>query len=143
MVDLPEFATAESVRITDGTSVIFTGTNAGTVSISGIVNTRFDGVSYTTIRRSFEFTTSASTVIWAPSTGKRWNITDIIISTTSSCTVTLLDGTSTIVRLYLAANGGMVSNFTTPLSSAGTNTNLNINTTASTTFITLLGYESD
>lgn len=84
----------------------------------------------------------SSTAIWTAAASKRWHITDLIISASTSCDVTLIDDTSTLTTLYFDNRGGAVSNFCTPIQATGTTTSLRVTTTASTCSMLLTGYEA-
>ncbi len=84
-------------------------------------------------------------IVWSPAAGKRWYITDIIINTSAAAVVTLEDdlsgGDSPVMKFELAANGGMVSNFNTPLFSGEDAADLIVTTSAGNIYITVTGYE--
>lgn len=83
-----------------------------------------------------------SGTVWTPAGGKKFVMTDMIISTKDATAVSILDGTTKVFEAYLASNGGVVSNFKTPIQSTTANNSLHITTdTASTLSITTTGYE--
>ena len=83
-----------------------------------------------------------SGTVWTPAGGKKFVMTDMIISTKDATSVSILDGTTKVFEAYLASNGGVVSNFKTPIQSTTANNSLHITTdTASTLSITTTGYE--
>lgn len=96
------------------------------------------------VEKIASFTAAASTVaVWTPAAGKRWNLTDFVISAKNATDVALYDGTtSTKAIFYFADNGGVVMDLQTPFISTGTNTPLRISLTASTLSITTSGYET-
>ena len=84
-------------------------------------------------------------IIWSPAAGKRWYITDLIINTSAAAVVTIEDdltaGDAPVLKLDLAANGGMVCNFKTPLASGEDAADLLITTTAGNIYVSCVGYE--
>ena len=87
-------------------------------------------------------TTVTSGTVWTPTGGKKFVMTDMLISTKDATSVSILDGTTKVFEAYLAANGGVVSNFKTPIQSTTADNSLHITTdTASTLSITTTGYE--
>ena len=80
--------------------------------------------------------------LWVPASGKKFVITDIIASADTAMTLTFADGVTTIIEVYLAANGGFVSNFQTPIESTTANNNLTITASAAgNVSVTVTGYE--
>jgi len=102
-----------------------------------------DVVNYTIINKHVSSADATGGVtVWDPTAGKKFVVTDLIISTDTAMTVTVKDGATNIMVLYLAANGGAVSNFQTPLQSSTADNNLSV--TASTSgniAVTATGYE--
>ena len=87
-------------------------------------------------------TTVTSGTVWTPTGGTKFVMTDLLISTKDATSVSILDGTTKVFEAYLAANGGVVSNFKTPIQSTTADNSLHITTdTASTLSITTTGYE--
>jgi len=81
--------------------------------------------------------------IWNPTTGKKFNITDLIVSTDTAMYLTFYDGVTVLIVVYLAANGGFVSNFQTPLNSQTADNNFAVTASvAGNISITALGFES-
>lgn len=84
-------------------------------------------------------------IIWSPAAGKRWYVTDLIISVSAATTVTLEDdkagGDNVVLKLDLAANGGMALSFKTPLASGEDAADLMVTTSAGNIYITANGYE--
>lgn len=84
-------------------------------------------------------------IVWSPASGKRWYVTDLIINTSAAAVVTLEDdkagGDDPVLKLDLAANGGMVANFKTPLASGEDAADLIITTSAGNIYVTAIGYE--
>lgn len=84
-------------------------------------------------------------IIWSPAAGKRWYVTDLILTVSAAATVTLEDdkagGDDPVMKFELAANGGLVSNFTTPMASGEDAADLLITTSAGNVYVTICGYE--
>lgn len=111
---------------------------AGTNTIGAV---RDAGVSYTPTRRRSNVLGAGNYTAWAPASGKKVVITDIILSTDSVNDVTLkLAGEEFLGPLYFAANGGLSSNLKTPVMGNPDET-VTFTTTAGKTSITLIGYE--
>jgi len=113
---------------------------AGTNTIGAV---KKDKINYTIVNKHVTSSDATGGVtIWTPAAGKKWVVTDLIISAGAAMTVTVKDGTTTILILYLAANGGAVSNFQTPLESTTADNNLTVTTSAAGNIaITATGYE--
>jgi hypothetical protein len=84
-------------------------------------------------------------IVWSPAAGKRWYITDIIVNTSAAATITFEDdkagGDDPVLKLELAANGGLVSNFKTPMASGEDAADLLVTTSAGNIYICAIGYE--
>ncbi|MBA7496678.1 hypothetical protein ES702_07287 [subsurface metagenome] len=81
-------------------------------------------------------------VIWNPTAGKKWVLSDIIISSDTALTLEFDDGTALFLKLYLSANGGAVSNFRVPIVSATADNDLTVQTSgAGNISITTSGWE--
>jgi hypothetical protein len=84
-------------------------------------------------------------IVWSPAAGKRWYITDIIVNTSAAAVITFEDdkagGDDPVLKLELAANGGLVSNFKTPLASGEDAADLLVTTSAGNIYICCVGYE--
>jgi hypothetical protein len=84
-------------------------------------------------------------IVWSPAAGTRWYVTDLIVNTSAAATVTFEDdkagGDDPVLKLELAANGGMVSNFKTPLASGEDAADLIVTTSAGNIYICAIGYE--
>jgi len=120
----------------DINSAIPAGTN-----IIGAV--KKDKINYTIVNKHVSSSDATGGVtVWDPTAGTKWVVTDLIISTDTAMTVTVKDGTTAILVLYLAANGGMVSNFQTPLESSAADNNLTVTASAAGNIaVTATGYE--
>jgi hypothetical protein len=116
---------------------------AGTNIIGAV---KRDVINYTPIRKYY---TNAGAVtdgiIWSPTAGKKWVITDIKVNVSADCTVTLEDdlagGDAVIDKDEFKAGGGWTSNFQTPLFSAEADADLLITTTAGNVYVLVSGYE--
>lgn len=120
---------------------------AGTNIIGGIIPNKYPISDDATFVKKFYTYSGAVTdgIVWSPAAGKRWYITDIIVNVSAACTVTFEDdltaGDSVVMQFEFAANGGMVSNFNTPLFSGEDAVDLLVTTTAGNIYITVTGYE--
>ncbi len=102
-----------------------------------------DVINYTPIRKYSLASFASESVVWTPTGGKKFAITDIVVSAVAASTCTLRDGlaSNTIIRLSLAANGGWSSNFQTPIVSGAVDNVLTIEPSAPTQYILVNGYE--
>jgi hypothetical protein len=93
-------------------------------------------------------TSSTNTVVWKPAATKRFNMTDLTISSPSAGLVTVTQDTATtvtIAKVQLAANGGWSAGFVTPWVATQTNHGLVIKGDMSGTtsiYVVVSGYES-
>lgn len=166
VVKLVSFDTATLAKLTSVTTVVTVATitsintlatvstvNAITVvekvkacvltsGVDTIGNTKYAGVSYTPISKYIEVTSAGDGLVWTPSGGKKFVITDLTISASGSGTVYLCEGSSAYIdKLYLNRFGGMSRNLVTPFIAASADSNLIINSSASTISVWVLGYE--
>ena len=83
------------------------------------------------------------TTIWDPTAGKKWVITDIIVSCTANAGITFRDGTAgaTFMSFIMLANTTISMNLQTPLMSVAADNNFTAQTSAITVAITVSGYE--
>ena len=115
-----------------------------TDSDGNIITTPY--ISKTLIKKTYDWAglVTAQTV-WDPTGGKKFVITNIIISCSAACTVTIFDQTddttNRILKGYFAANGGLVSNFSQPIISSTADNILKITTSAAGGSLTVFGYE--
>lgn len=120
---------------------------AGTQTIGKIAPNDQDLSGSTTLTKKYYTNAGAVTdgVVWSPSAGKRWYITDIFINTSAAATVTLEDdlsgGDSPVWKAELAANSGWSHSFNTPLFSGEDGADLLVTTDAGNVYITITGYE--
>jgi hypothetical protein len=86
---------------------------------------------------------TTETILWTPTSGKRWVITDINISSTGTTLVTFRDGSASTVFMIgrVTASYPLVSNMTTPIISSGINRNLTVQSSVITAYVTVTGYE--
>ena len=84
-------------------------------------------------------------IVWSPAAGKRWYVTDLLLTTSAAATVTFEDdlgaGDSIVAAFDLAANSGVAHHFATPLFSGEDAADLLVTTTAGNIKITITGYE--
>lgn len=120
------------------------GDIATETTLSGIkTDIENSGVGKTPISKHDKQTTAQTDkALWTPSSGKKFVITDIIISVDTAMTVTLKDGGEEKFEFYLAANGGVVINLKTPYKSTAADNVLTYSSSAAgTVSITVLGWE--
>lgn len=110
---------------------------------SGTVTAEKGDTSYTKVHKDDQQTTAqTATTLWDPTGGKKFVITDIIISTDTAMTITLIDQAAVIYEFYFAANGGCVINLQTPYESTTADNILKYTTSANgKTSISIEGYE--
>ena len=85
-------------------------------------------------------------LLWQPSNGRRFIVTDFWLVCTTATVVTVFDNESAdnkyLVGGSFAANGGIsASNLRTPFRSQGVDRNLNLTTNGGSGYIVVLGYE--
>jgi len=139
--------------VTSGTSTVAGSIYAtGSINIAGFTGSivvypgqtpwATKSVSNTTVGSSFILSGTAA-LLFSPSAGSKYVITDIIMSTDSAMYVRLFESGATqdFVRAYFAANGGLSSNFQTAIkgTSAGSQVYLGQSANGSL-FVTLTGY---
>lgn len=110
---------------------------------SGNITTHKGEPDYTPVKKKGFYTTiQEDTELWAPASGKRFVITDIIVSVGSTMLVYLKDDSEMIWRWHFASYGGAVINLQTPDESEAINNILSITTSApGYCSIKVLGYE--
>lgn len=98
---------------------------------------------YTKFHKDDQQTTAQTdTILWNPTAGKKFVVTDIVISVDTAMTVHIEDATTKIFEFYLAANGGVVMNLQTPYQSILADNDLTYtSSTAGKISIEVLGYE--
>jgi hypothetical protein len=86
---------------------------------------------------------TTETILWTPTPGKKWVITDINISSTGTTLVTFRDGSAGTVFMIgrCTASYPLVSNMTTPIVSSGIDRNLTVQSSVITAYVTVTGYE--
>lgn len=111
--------------------------------VTGIVTALKGKPAYTPVKKKGFYTTQQSDQpLWTPATGKKFVITDIIVSVGVAMRVYLQDDASKMWEWMFAANGGAVINLETPDESAAVNNVLSITTSAEgRCSIKVLGYE--
>jgi hypothetical protein len=127
-----------------GTTLISGGV---TLLSSSVITAKRDVIAYTGTWIYAALSSANQTVVWAPAANMRFNITDIVINSLTATRVTLTQdsaATVTIMKLELAANGGMTTNLQTPYKSTQTNHALVVTSNAAGTnsYISVSGYES-
>lgn len=104
------------------------------------VKTVTAGVSYIKILKTANPGIVTDLILWDPPATKQAVITDVILSTDAQNTVTLKEGTNTILKWYLLANQHIDLHFATPITGS-LNNDITLTTTAGNTAVTLTGYE--
>lgn len=80
--------------------------------------------------------------VWTPTTGTKFVVTDIILSTDTAMKIELKDGATAEITVYLGINGGFVTNLKKPWKSTAINNVLTIvGSVAGNIGITVFGYE--
>jgi len=113
---------------------------AGSALIGSVLNA---GNSWAAVKSIGNYTTQqTAAALWTPTTGKKFAITDIFLSSATAGIITLLDN-ATIIREYnLAANSNFSEVFKTPELSATVDNVLKITTSAAMDcFVNVRGYE--
>lgn len=100
----------------------------------------------TIVKKTYDWTDAVTAqAVWTPTSGTRFVLTNILISCSGACTVTLFDNTddttNRIFKASLAANSSTAIDFTSPVSSSAVNYVLKITTSATGGFLTVYGYE--
>jgi hypothetical protein len=120
---------------------------AGTNSIGQIQPSKYPTSDDAEYKNKYYTSTGAATdgIVWSPASGKRWYITDLIVSVSAATTVTFEDdltaGDNVVLKADLAANGGFCKRFVTPLASGEDAADLLVTTTAGNLYVTATGYE--
>lgn len=120
---------------------------AGTNSIGQVQPSKYPTTDDAEYMNKYYTSAGAATdgIVWSPASGKRWYVTDLIVSVSAATTVTLEDdkagGDAVVLKVDLAANGGFCKRFVTPLASGEDAADLIVTTTAGNLYITATGYE--
>lgn len=95
------------------------------------------------IRKYVSLGNTTETILWTPTLEKKWVITDLIISSTATCLVTLRDGSAgTIIMIGRCTTSyPFIVNLTRPIMSIAANRNLTVQTSAITAYVAVAGYE--
>jgi len=120
--------------------------NAGVATIGSVLPNQYELAGNTThVKKYYTATTPTNGIVWSPSAGKRWYITDIFINVSEASTVTLEDdltgGDDPVWKAELYANSGWSHSFTTPLFSGEDAADLIITSSAGDVYVTVTGYE--
>jgi len=142
-----QITTVSSVTSTIGAAVVFPTTStlgaAVTIPTSSTIIAKLGEAAYTSTAIYYQYVAStALATIWTPAAGKRFNITDLMISTSTSSDITLIDNTNTISIFYFDNRGGLVSNLRSPYVSSSITASLRVATTTSTVSIFVNGFEA-
>jgi hypothetical protein len=154
ITSLPAFAVGSSVTISNlstvpltvsGTTIAITSLPALGTSTATIGAIKDAGINYTQVDNFKLITNTNSVVLWTPSVGLRYVLTDFIFNVSTETTLTLQEsGTTaytTIAQFFFAQRGGVTSNLQSPIKAHQTNTPLlvTIANTSGTAFVN--GYE--
>jgi hypothetical protein len=154
-------ATVTSINTLATISSMFSLANVGTINAVSVVSTvnfvkacvlssgvdtigniKYNGVGYTPISKFVTLSSAGDGLLWEPAGGKSFVITDLTMSAAGSTTVYLAEGASSyIMQVYLNKFGGISRNLVTPFIGAKADTDLLINSSASTVSAWVLGYE--
>ena len=95
------------------------------------------------INKTMTISSTAETTLWTPSAGKKWVITDIAISGTTTMIVTLRDGLGGTIMLNTRLTSAISfrMSLVTPIMSSAIDKILTIKTSAVTCYVTITGYE--
>ncbi len=134
------------VYIASGTGVDVTATDLDirdlTSSQDSIVSNK-GTLNYTPIHKRAQSSNATTAVaIWTPGTGSKFVLTDITVSVDTAGTIDILDSGTAIITAYLAANGGFVSNFQSPIKGIAVNRRLEMqHSDAGSIAVVATGYE--
>ncbi len=136
-VTINNAAGAAAVNIQDG---------GNTVTVDGTVTTNKGDTAYTKVLKCVPLTTTDETTVWTPALGRKFVLTDIMISavvSTAAQSITLRDRTGGTIILILIMNTGttFASNLQTPYQSTTANNVLTAQAGAIAFYITVCGYE--
>ncbi len=127
-----------------GTQPVSIATAPALVTSTAIIGAvKRDIVNYTKVWKYVALSGTGETTIWDPTGGKKFVVTDIIVSAAAEGTCTLRDGTagSTIFIASLAEFGGFSTNFQTPVQSATADNILTAQASVATQYVFVSGYE--
>lgn len=126
-------------RISDGSQSVKIVDGAG--NVLGKIE------SSTGVKKTVDFTANqTSQSIWVPEGGKRFVITDALVSSSGAGQITIFDETDNtaqrVAKLNLSVNGGWGANYTKPFKSSAVNNTLKYTTGAGISgSMTIVGYE--
>lgn len=126
-----------------GAVTISTALPAGTNIIGAV---KRDTINYTPVNKYYSYEGAVTDgIVWSPSAGKKWVITDITLTTSAAATVTLEEdkvaGDEVVMAWDLAANGGVSLNLQTPRVASEADADLIVTTTAGNLKLFVSGYE--
>ncbi len=105
------------------TTAIKVDNSAVTQPVSGSVTATDSVVSATLVHHAVDFTAGQTAqAVWTPASGKKFVITDMIISLTAAGTITVFDNTDStanrVAKGYFTANGGLDHSCSKPFKSS-------------------------
>ena len=135
--------TLASIKDTAGIKKITDALPAGTNIIGAV---KRDVINYTPIHKVYAYTGAVTDgIVWSPTSGKKWVVTDIKVSISAAASVTFEEdktgGDVIIDASDLAANGGFVMDLQTPWYGTENDADLVVTTTAGNVKVTVDGYE--
>jgi hypothetical protein len=112
--------------------------------IKNAVNDPFYGK--TLITKTVDFTGSATGNVWVPTSGKKFCVTDVVLSFSADGTISVFDSTDTtanrVFKFSGKVGGGAVINYRIPRISSTANNNLNwLTGSGAAGYLTVHGYE--
>lgn len=112
-------------------------------TVTGNVTSKRGEPDYTPVHKIGSYTTAQTdATLWDPAAGKKFVITDVIVSTDTKMDIHLEDGTTKKFSWHLAANGGLSTNLQTPYVSIAADNLLTITSgAAGKVDIEVFGYE--
>ena len=134
------YAASQSVLINSSTEAPLSTTN-------NRLDINLNKDNTTLLHKTVDFSASETAqAIWTPATGKKFVITDIIISCSAAGTITVFDNTDNaanrVVKGYFAANGGLTHPYSKAFVSATANNVLKYTTGSGIAgSLTVWGYE--
>lgn len=161
--------TIPTVTIQDGGNVISIDDGGGSITVNANISSPLpvtdagislsidDGgnvisvedsiTAHTMIKKTIDWSGAiTASDLWTPTTGKRFNLSDLIIGINADCVVTIFDETDTtanrIFKQEFIDNSGLAHSFRIPIKSSAINQDLKITASAAGGYITAFGFET-
>jgi hypothetical protein len=95
------------------------------------------------INKTITLSSTTETTLWTPAAGKKWVITDIAITATTTAILTFRQGTggSVVFNARLTSALGITLDLVTPIMATTADAILTVKTSAITAYVTITGYE--